>query len=67
MDKFKISEKTFLGAPEEQKEFLQLFSFICMLSFDVYVKRLLIEKIIDSMKEEKKEGGKDGRAGKKDV
>lgn len=67
MDKFKISEKTFLDAPEEQKEFLQLFSFICMLSFDVYVKRLLIEKIIDSMKEEKKEGGKDGRAGKKDV
>ena len=36
-EKFKISENTFLEAPEEQKEFLQIFSFICMLSFDVYV------------------------------
>lgn len=53
-EKFQISEDTFQDAPEDQKEFLQLFSFICMLSFDVYVKRLLIEKIIDGMKEEKK-------------
>lgn len=67
MDKFKISEKTFQDAPEDSKEFLQLFSFICMLSFDVYVKRLLIEKIIDSMKEEKKEGGRDGRTGKNNL
>lgn len=53
-EKFQISEKTFLDAPEEQKEFLQIFSFICMLSFDVYVKRLLIEKIIDGLKDEKR-------------
>lgn len=53
-EKFKISENTFLEAPEEQKEFLQIFSFICMLSFDVYVKRLLIEKIIDGLQEAKK-------------
>ncbi|MBO5209404.1 MAG: DUF1836 domain-containing protein [Lachnospiraceae bacterium] len=60
-EKFQISEQTFLDAPEDQKEFLQIFSFICMLSFDVYVKRLLIEKIIDGLKEEKK-----GKEEKKD-
>lgn len=48
-EKFQISEKTFLDAPEEQKEFLQIFSFICMLSFDVYVKKLIIEKLIDDL------------------
>ena len=32
----------------EDQEFLQTFSFICMLSFDVYVKKMLIEKLIDS-------------------
>ena len=30
------------------QEILQTFSFICMLSFDVYVKKMLIEKLIDS-------------------
>ena len=36
--KFQLSKETFEEAPEENKEMLQLFSFICMLSFDVYVK-----------------------------
>ena len=53
--KFRTSEKTFTEVPEDEREFLQLFSFICLLSYDVYVKKLLIEKIIDGMAEEKKE------------
>ena len=32
---------------------MQLFSFICMLSFDVYVKKQMIEQIIDEMREDK--------------
>lgn len=32
---------------KEQKEFLQKLSVICMLSFDVYMKKQLIEQIID--------------------
>ena len=47
--KFRISKETFNDAPEDSKEFLQIFSFICMLSFDVYMKRLLIEKMIDGI------------------
>ena len=31
---------------EEDAEFLQTFAFICMLGFDVYVKRIIIEKLI---------------------
>ncbi len=46
--KFNTSSHTFENAPEQDRENLQLFSFICMLSFDVYVKRMLIEKIIDT-------------------
>lgn len=34
---------------ETETDFLQKFVFICLLNFDVYVKKLLMEKIIDSM------------------
>ena len=44
---FEASSKTFTDVPEEDKEFLQFFSLICMLSLDVYVKKMLIEKMID--------------------
>lgn len=57
VEKFKIAGQTFQDAPQEDKEFLHLFSMICMLSFDVYVKKLIIEKMIDGLVEgrEKKE------------
>jgi len=47
MKTYEESKDTFQDGPEDSEEFLQMFSFICMLSFDVYVKKLLIEKIID--------------------
>lgn len=53
IEKFKLSEETFQDAPKDSQEFLQKFSFICMLSFDVYVKKLLIEKMIDSFHDTK--------------
>lgn len=40
---------TFKEADEEDRSYLQLFSFICTLSFDVYVKKQLIEKLIDQL------------------
>ena len=49
IEKFHISENTFNDAPADSKEFLQTFTFICLLSFDVYTKRLLIEKVIDGL------------------
>lgn len=62
-EKFERAEETFGAAPEEDREFLRKFSFICLLGFDVYVKKLLIEKLIDDMRdksvEETKEVKKD--------
>lgn len=55
-EKFGIAEDTFKAAPQESREQLKIFAFICMLSFDVYVKKLLVEKLIDGFydKEDKK-------------
>ena len=46
---YKKSFTSFSDAPDEDKDFLLLFSFICMLSFDVYMKKLLIEKLVDDI------------------
>ncbi len=40
------------GLSEEEKEMMQRFSFITLLSYDVYVKKLLIEKILDNITED---------------
>lgn len=45
--KLNISMKTFPDATSEDAELLRTFSFICMLSYDVYVKKTIIEKLID--------------------
>jgi DNA-binding transcriptional MerR regulator len=49
VEKFKKAEQTFENAPEENQEFLRKFSFICLLSFDVYVKKRIIEKMVDEL------------------
>lgn len=45
---YKKSQETFTDASNPDQEFLQLFSFICALSFDVYVKQQIIEGLLDS-------------------
>lgn len=45
------SRTTFQQAPEEVRDTFQHFSFICALSMDVYVKKQIIEKLIDSLPE----------------
>ena len=49
IQKYRVSEGTFTDVDEEDKEFLQLFSFICLLSFDVYMKKTVIEKLVDQL------------------
>lgn len=46
--KFSRSKQTFLDTDGEDKELLQMFSFIFMLGYDVYIKKLLIEKLLDN-------------------
>ncbi|MBE5856648.1 MAG: DUF1836 domain-containing protein [Lachnospiraceae bacterium] len=64
VERFNRAKQTFVGEKEEDKEILQRFSFLCMLCFDVFTKKLMMEKIVDGMmneqkaKEEKKENKK---------
>ena len=54
VNRYQLSRETFSDAPEEDQEFLKTFSFICLLSFDVYIKKQIIEKLIDQMNPPKK-------------
>ena len=49
--KYHIAQEAFTDAPEEMKDKMQMFSFISLLSYDVYVKKLIIEKLLDNYKE----------------
>lgn len=51
LQKYSLASEQFTEEEKEDCEFLQTFSFICMLAFDVYVKKQMIEKLIDEMKE----------------
>lgn len=57
--KFKTSRNTFANAPAEDADMLRTFSFICMLSYDVYIKKTLIERLIDQMNDKKAASEKD--------
>ncbi len=54
LQKYSLASEQFTEEEQEDCEFLQTFSFICMLAFDVYVKKQMIEKLIDEMKEKAK-------------
>jgi hypothetical protein len=46
--KYNKSKESFLEVKDEkERDFLQAFTFIAMLCFDVYMKKTMIEKIID--------------------
>ena len=47
--KYQIAKETFTDYPEEDQELLQTFSFVCLLSFDIYIKKQMIEKMIDDV------------------
>ncbi|MGN1378553.1 MAG: DUF1836 domain-containing protein [Dorea sp.] len=45
---YNSAHRCFEDAPEEERDELQLFAFICNLSFDIYVKKQIVEKLLDS-------------------
>ena len=74
MKKFDRSKRIFADVEgEKEQEFLSIFSFISMLSFDVYLKKQMIEQIIDdfldpeqaSKKEDEKPAKEEKKAEKK--
>ena len=42
-----VTDNAFIGAPEEDREMLRRFNVICQLSADIYLRKLLIEKLLD--------------------
>lgn len=49
---YEKSQSAFPGLPDgEDRDELRLFTFICSLSFDVYLKKMMIEKIVDGLTE----------------
>ena len=47
--KFTKSMRTFEDTSEEEAELLHRFTLICMLSYDIYIKKTIIESIIDQI------------------
>ena len=70
INQYHQAEQTFTEVEkEEDREFLETFSFICLLSFDVYVKKMIIEHLIDHRlkpKQDNKENMKKENKGKKE-
>ena len=63
VSKYNAVLNSFDDAPEEDRAFLQNFAFICMLSFDVYIKKMMIEPLIDLNTEDKKDDKKEDKKG----
>ena len=54
--RYEKAQQSFGDMEGDDAEFLRQFAFICMLSYDVYIKKLMIEKIIDEMRTNKPSG-----------
>ncbi|MEF9940535.1 MAG: DUF1836 domain-containing protein [Clostridium sp.] len=52
MAKFQDASQTFETAEGDDKEYLQLFTFVCELAFDVYLKKQMIELLTDQLRSE---------------
>lgn len=70
--KFDRSKETFDCGDEEKDSYLQLFTFLCMTIYDIYMKKQVVTGIIDEMKrrqtaadEQKKAAEKEKREEKK--
>lgn len=62
LETFERSRQTFCDVEDdEDREYLQLFTFISVLSFDVYMKKMAIERLIDQLREEDPAAGKKKR------
>ena len=48
--KIDLAEKTFPEAEGEDRDYLKVFAMVSMLSFDVYLKKQMIERLIDDMR-----------------
>lgn len=58
--KAKVAEETFSDIQDEkQREYLRKYAYACLLSYDIYMKRQMLERLIDENFTERKEEKKD--------
>ena len=48
--KFETSKETFSCDDDEQDSYLQLFTFLCMTIYDIYMKKQVVTGVIDELK-----------------
>ena len=48
-EKLELAMSSFKDAPKDDKDYLQLFTYISLLSFDVYMKKQLIDSLIETI------------------
>ena len=65
VDKFRRAENSFAETSGEEREFLQKFALICLLSFDVYMKKMIVEKLVAELANDAKTGEPEKGAHKK--
>ncbi len=56
--KYNVSRDAFTELDDESRDELQDFTFICLLSFDVFVKKMMIEQYISGRREEEENNSK---------
>ena len=65
VDKFRRAENSFAETSGEEREFLQKFALICLLSFDVYMKKMIVEQLVAELANDAKAGESEKEAHKK--
>ena len=65
VDKFRRAENSFAETSGEEREFLQKFALICLLSFDVYMKKMIVEQLVAELANDAKTGEPEKEAHKK--
>lgn len=50
-----LANSTFSQADQEDSDYLKLFSYICFLSQDVYMKTMIIQRLLDNLPDAKNE------------
>ena len=51
IDMLAIAETSFSDVPKKEVDYLRTYAFVSLLSFDIYIKKQVIESIIDTLEE----------------
>ena len=65
VDKFRRAENSFAETSGKEREFLQKFALICLLSFDVYMKKMIVEQLVAELANDAKTGEPEKEAHKR--